>query len=104
MNKHLQILKKNRLRRRKGSKQTPAPVNDGFSTGFKVATSFAVPLATFMHINHQRNIGNYNDRLLQFIDANGRSMIREGALAVGLYGATYLFVDNVLPKLADGLQ
>ena len=108
MNKHLQILKKNRLRRRKGSKQIDLTV------GNKIALSAIAPVYAILHLNHQRKIAPVTggDALLSVVHPNGqRSIIREGALAVGLCGASYLLVDNVLPrndgfddfKLADGL-
>ena len=103
MNKHLQILKKNRLRRRKGSKQQI----DLTHTGTKIALSAIVPAIAILHLDNQRKIAPVTggDALLSVVNPNGqRSIIREGALAVGLFGASYLFVDNVLPKLADGLQ
>ena len=103
MNKHLQILKKNRLRRRKGSKQQI----DLTHTGTKIALSVIAPVYAILHLDHQRKIAPVTggDALLSVVNPNGqRSIIREGALAVGLFGASYLLVDNVLPKLADGLQ
>lgn len=102
MNKHLQILKKNRLRRGKGSKQQI----DLTQTGTKIALSAIAPVYAILHLNHQRKISPVTggDALLSVVNPNGqRSIIREGALAVGLFGASYLLVDNVLPKLADGL-
>jgi len=101
MNKHLQIINKNRLNKKRRSGSLVRIPSKYADTAYAVGLGLAVPLVTFMHVNHQEKLGDYSSPISSLIaDANGnRSMIREAALAVTLFGTTYFITDTVLDKI-----